>query len=138
MTTLSKPISKILVAIDGSDKSTEASQYAISLAKKNSAKLFALNVINTQPWFYSSTPYGWATPEKMENVHKRDREEALSVTNTTSPNSMMFDDNFDFSRDYINQFGRLIPYDFVNQVIPVIFKITGEEWLDAVTLPTHI
>ena len=48
----------------------------------------------------------------------------------------MFNDNFDFSRDYFNQFGRLIPYDFVNQVIPVIFKITGEEWLDVVTLPT--
>src|SRR5215469_14544593 len=60
----------------------------------------------------------------------------LSVTNTTFPNSTMFNDNFDFSRDYINQFGRLVPYDFVNQVIPVIFKITGEEWLDVVTLPS--
>jgi nucleotide-binding universal stress UspA family protein len=70
MTISSKPISKILVAMDGSDKSTEASQYAISLAKKNRAKLLVLNVINTQPWFYSSTPYGWATPEKMENVQK--------------------------------------------------------------------
>ena len=29
MTTSGKPIAKILVAIDGSDKSTEASQYAI-------------------------------------------------------------------------------------------------------------
>ncbi len=60
----------------------------------------------------------------------------LSITNTTFPNSTMFNDDFDFSRDYINQFGRLIPYDFVNQVIPVIFKITGEEWLDVVTLPS--
>jgi hypothetical protein len=51
-------------------------------------------------------------------------------------NSTIFNDNFDFTRDYFNQFGRLIPYDFVNQVIPVIFKITGEEWLDVVTLPT--
>jgi nucleotide-binding universal stress UspA family protein len=48
----------------------------LQLAKKNRAKLLALNIINTQPWFYSSTPYGWATPEKMEDVHKRDREEA--------------------------------------------------------------
>jgi hypothetical protein len=47
-----------------------------------------------------------------------------------------FNDNFDFSRDYFNQFGRLIPYDFVNQVIPVIFKVTGQETLDVVTLPT--
>jgi hypothetical protein len=53
----------------------------------------------------------------------------------TSPNAT-FNDNFDFSRDYFNQFGRLIPYDFVNQVIPVIFKVTGQETLDVVTLPT--
>ncbi len=60
-----------MVAVDGSDKSVEASQYAVALAK-----VLALNIINTQPWFYSSTSYGWATPEKMEDVHKRDREEA--------------------------------------------------------------
>jgi hypothetical protein len=29
----------------------------------------------------------------------------------------------------------LIPYDFVNQVIPVIFKVTGREILNVVTLP---
>ena len=64
---------------------------------------------------------------------------ALSVVNTgngTFPNSTMFNDNFDFSRDYFNQFGRLIPFDFINQVIPVIFKVTGQETLDVVTLPT--
>jgi hypothetical protein len=66
-----------------------------------------------------------------------------NVGNTTFPNSTMFNDNFDFQRvviddvdDNFTQFGRLIPYDFVNQVVPVIFKITGEEWLDVVTLPT--
>ncbi|MGC1930633.1 MAG: hypothetical protein WA667_16820, partial [Candidatus Nitrosopolaris sp.] len=61
---------------------------------------------------------------------------ALSVTNTTFPNSTMFNDNFDFSKDYFNQHGRFIPFDFVNQVIPVIFKVTGQETLDVVTLPT--
>jgi hypothetical protein len=67
-----------------------------------------------------------------------------NVGNTTFPNSTMFNDNFDFQRvviddvdDNFTQFGRLIPYDFVNQVVPVIFKITGEEWLDVVTLPTR-
>jgi hypothetical protein len=60
---------------------------------------------------------------------------ALSVTNTTFPNSTMFNDNFDFSRDYFNQFGRLIPFDFINQVIPVTFKVTGQETIDVVTLP---
>jgi len=61
---------------------------------------------------------------------------AFSVINTTHPNSTMFNDNFDFKRDYFNQFGRFIPYDFINQVIPVIFKVTGAETLDVVTLPT--
>ena len=59
-----------------------------------------------------------------------------NVGNTTFPTNTTFNDNFDFSRDYFNQFGTLIPYDFVNQVIPVIFKVTGQETLDIVTLPT--
>jgi len=59
-----------------------------------------------------------------------------NVGNTTFPANTTFNDNFDFQRDYYNQFGRSIPYDFVNQVVPVTFKITGEEWLDVVTLPT--
>ena len=59
-----------------------------------------------------------------------------NVGNTTFPANTTFNDNFDFQRDYYNQFGRFIPYDYVNQVVPVTFKITGEEWLDVVTLPT--
>jgi len=53
---------------------------------------------------------------------------------TQSPT--VFNDNFDFARDYFNSFQRDIPYDFVNQVIPVIFKVTGQETIDVVTLPT--
>ncbi len=63
---------------------------------------------------------------------------ALSVTNgnTTFPANTTVNDNFDFSRDYFNQFGRLVPFDFINQVIPVVWKVTGQETLDVVTLPT--
>src|SRR5215469_468468 len=57
----------------------------------------------------------------------------MHAENGRFPNST-FNDNFDFKRDYFNQFGRLIPYDFVNQVIPVIFKLTGQETIDVVTL----
>jgi hypothetical protein len=60
---------------------------------------------------------------------------ALSITNTTFPNSTKINDNFDFKRDYSNTFGRFIPYDFINQVIPVIFKITGREVLDVYQVP---
>ena len=59
-----------------------------------------------------------------------------TLPNATFPVNTSFNDNFDFSRDYFNQFGRLIPFDFINQVIPVIFKVTGQETLDVVTLPT--
>jgi hypothetical protein len=62
---------------------------------------------------------------------------ALSVMHTgngTSPNSIILNGKFDFRKDYFNQFGRFIPYDFVNQVIPVIFNITGQETIDVVTL----
>src|SRR5215831_9863489 len=61
----------------------------------------------------------------------------MHTGNATFPNST-FTDNFDFKRDYFNQFGRFIPYDFINQVIPVIFKATGSETLDVVTLPTGV
>jgi hypothetical protein len=55
-----------------------------------------------------------------------------NVGNTTFPaKTTMFNDNFDFKRDHYNQFCRFIPYDFINQVIPVIFKVTGEETIDA-------
>jgi hypothetical protein len=59
----------------------------------------------------------------------------MHAGNGTLPKSTTFNDNFDFKRDYFNQYGRFIPYDFVNQVIPVIFMVTGQETLDIVTLP---
>ena len=40
------------------------------------------------------------------------------------------------SADYINQFNRDIPFDFINQVIPVTWHVTGQETIDVVTLPT--
>jgi hypothetical protein len=40
-----------------------------------------------------------------------------------------------FTRDYLGAFNRQIPFDFINQVIPVIFKVSGQETLDVVTLP---
>jgi hypothetical protein len=59
-----------------------------------------------------------------------------NIGNRTFPANTTFTDNFDFKRDYLSQFDRLVPYDFINQVIPVIFKVTGQETLDVVTLPT--
>jgi hypothetical protein len=58
----------------------------------------------------------------------------MHTANGTLPNST-FNDIFDLKRHYLNQFGRFIPYGFVNQVIPVILAVTGQETLDIVTLP---
>ena len=69
-------ISKILVAVDGSHLSMDAARHAVKLAKKFNAKLIALTIINTQPWFYSSTRYGWANLETMEKIHESDRHHA--------------------------------------------------------------
>lgn len=69
-------ISRILVAIDGSEESMAAATHAIAIACIHDSELLALTVINTQPWFYSSTPYGWADNQTMEKVHEKDRYEA--------------------------------------------------------------
>src|SRR5205807_9290282 len=44
-TTKKAKISKILVAIDGSDASMDAADYAISISKKYNVELYALHVI---------------------------------------------------------------------------------------------
>ncbi len=59
----------------------------------------------------------------------------LYITNTTFFSTATFHNNFDFTRNYYAQFGRFIPFDSVDQMIPVIFKVTGKEVLDVVTLP---
>ncbi|MGC2574404.1 MAG: hypothetical protein WA364_23065 [Candidatus Nitrosopolaris sp.] len=55
--------------------------------------------------------------------------------NCTTTSLAPFTHNLDFKRDYLGQFSRQIPFDFINQVIPVIFKVSGQETLDVVTLP---
>jgi nucleotide-binding universal stress UspA family protein len=51
---------KVWVAVDGSDKSLEAADYAMSIANKEHAQLIILNVLDTEPWFYERPAYGWA------------------------------------------------------------------------------
>jgi hypothetical protein len=53
------------------------------------------------------------------------------TTTTEGP----FTHTLTFTRDYLGQFNRQILFDYINQVIPVIFKVSGQETLDVVTLP---
>ena len=50
-------------------------------------ELLALTVINTQPWFYSSTLYGWADNQTMEKVHKKDIDGAQHWLNQIKANA---------------------------------------------------
>ena len=69
-------ISRILVAVDGSVESMTAAIYGITIARIYGAELFTLTIINTQPWFHSSTPYGWADDQTVEKVYAKDRNES--------------------------------------------------------------
>lgn len=80
-------ISRILVAIDGSEESMRAAAHAVTMARIYDAELLTLTVINTQPWFYSSTPYGLADNQTMEKVHEKDREEPQHWLNQIKANA---------------------------------------------------
>ena len=63
---------KVLVAVDGSDKSLEAADYAMSIANKEHSQLIILNVLDTEPWFYGQSAYSWATEDVLRKVYSRD------------------------------------------------------------------
>jgi nucleotide-binding universal stress UspA family protein len=69
-------ISRILVAVDGSIESMAAATHAITIARNYDAELFTLTIINTQPWFHSSTLYGWEDDQTIEKVYTKDRNES--------------------------------------------------------------
>jgi len=60
---------QVLVAVDGSDKSLEAADYGMSIAKKERAQLIILNVLDTEPWFYGQSANGWATEDELRKVY---------------------------------------------------------------------
>ena len=70
-------ISKILVAVDGSEESMLAADCAIDMAKKNNAELIALNVIHSQKYLYSPA-YAWrpVIPSTPNSIIKNQDEEA--------------------------------------------------------------
>jgi len=48
----------------------------------------ALTIINTQPWFHSSTLYGWASSETMEEVHESDKHRAQAWLDRIKENAV--------------------------------------------------
>ena len=71
--------SKILVAVDGSEQSMNAADYAIAMAKKedNNAQLIALHVLYSQTGYaYSTNIFGLVTPSSINELLKDAKHEA--------------------------------------------------------------
>ena len=60
--------SKILVAVDGSESSMDAVDYAISITKKGSASLIAYMLCILQQDAYSDNILGFVTPSSIGNL----------------------------------------------------------------------
>jgi nucleotide-binding universal stress UspA family protein len=66
------PIRKILVAVDGSDPSFNASTYAIDLAKKNDAELIVLYIVSPVPY----SQFEYANIGRMKEIETIEKEKA--------------------------------------------------------------
>ncbi|MGA9844689.1 MAG: universal stress protein [Nitrososphaeraceae archaeon] len=70
----------MLVTVDGSDKSLEAADYALTMASMmEQVELIVLNVLDTQPWYYGESAYGWATEDVLRKVYADERRERQNM-----------------------------------------------------------
>ena len=73
---------KILVGVDGSEKSFEAADYAINLAEiYKSELLLVINILKIEPWYHGEYPYSWGKPEVLEEVYEKEKQEMQNVLN---------------------------------------------------------
>jgi nucleotide-binding universal stress UspA family protein len=73
---VSAKFSKILVAIDGSESSMDAADYAISITKKASAPLIALHVVYSPTGYaYSDNMLGFVTPSSIGDLLEKCKQE---------------------------------------------------------------
>ena len=75
-------IRKILVAVDGSTPSFNASTYAIDLAKKNDAQLIALYIVSPLP----SSQFEYANIGRMNEIETIEKEKAQQVVDKVKQN----------------------------------------------------
>ena len=75
-------IKKILVGVDGSEKSFEAADYAIKLAEKYKSELLLIvNILPIEPWYHGEYPYSWGKPEVLEEVYEKEKQEMQNTLN---------------------------------------------------------
>jgi nucleotide-binding universal stress UspA family protein len=68
-------IRKILVAVDGSNPSLDASNYAIDLAKSNDAELIVIYIVSIVP----SSQFEYDNIGRMKEIETEEKEEAEQV-----------------------------------------------------------
>ena len=66
------PIRKILVAVDGSDPSYNASTYAIDFAKRNEAELIVLCIVSHVPY----SQFDYANNDRTKKIETIEKEKA--------------------------------------------------------------
>ena len=84
---MTKTLRKILVCVDGSDKSLEAADYSISIAQNSRAQLVILNVIETEPWLYGEKAYEWGSPEKVDKAYANKKVEIQKTLDQIKKNA---------------------------------------------------
>jgi len=84
---MTKTLHKIVVCVDGSDKSLEAADYSISIAQNSRAQLVILNVIETEPWLYGEKAYEWGSPEKIDKAYANKKVEIQKILDQIKKNA---------------------------------------------------
>jgi nucleotide-binding universal stress UspA family protein len=91
--------SKILVAIDGSDHSMKAAQYAIDIARENKAQLIALTILDITKIGYAASAF-IASPmhglDELEQKRKEAQEWLDKVGKLTASHQKANDDDIQF------------------------------------------
>src|ERR1041385_1545288 len=73
---LTAKFSKILIAVDGSESSMDAVDYALTIAKKASASLIALHVMYSPAGYaYSDNLIGFSTSSSIEDLLEKCKQE---------------------------------------------------------------
>ena len=84
---MTKTLHKILVCVDGSEKSLEAADYSISITQNSRAQLVILNVIETEPWLYGEKAYEWGSPEKIDKAYANKKVEIQKILDQIKKNA---------------------------------------------------
>lgn len=125
---LTKPFQKILVGVDGSDKSLEAADYSITLAKNMATQLIILNVLETEPWYYGEKAYEWASPEELDKVYEIEKAKIQKILNKIKENAKTAG---------IESITKVLMIPRTDGIVKSILKYAEDEEIDLIVVGTR-